>query len=258
MCIEIVQHIAFHCSLSPQDVVSLCLTSKTMHSMILGEIHTPHPYDVDQLKSLAGVGECVRRGWWRAAMIAVKRGYGDVEEEWEDRESGRVNVIVAAVAAGKEELVRVLLDHPDVDPVRVGTTGVSLIREAVVEGHVDILRVLLEDGRCDPGEDDNGAIGNAAMNGKVEIVQVLLEDPRVDPGGGEDYAIRWASWFGQADVVSLLLAHPSVDPAADRNAPIKDSWENAHLDVVAILAADPRVSVPEECLPYINNLVGEE
>lgn len=44
----------------------------------------------------------------------------------------------------------------------------------------------------------------ASCNGHTEIVRLLLEDGRADPTADNNYAIRWASIFEQTEVVRLL------------------------------------------------------
>ena len=51
----------------------------------------------------------------------------------------------------------------------------------------------------------------AVKNGDVKNVKLLLADPRVDPSDDDNFAIRLASNYGQTEVVKLLLADPRVD-----------------------------------------------
>ncbi len=61
-------------------------------------------------------------------------------------------------------------------------------------------------GALDPSVNDNAAIRWASENGHAEVVRLLLEDGRADPTTtGEDNPIRWASTNGHWEVVELLL-----------------------------------------------------
>ena len=54
---------------------------------------------------------------------------------------------------------------------------------------------------------------NACMNNRIEIVKLLLQDPRVDPSDQNNEAIRWVSRYGRVEVVKLL----SQDPRFKKN-----------------------------------------
>ena len=73
-------------------------------------------------------------------------------------------------------------------------------------GHIDVVRLLLADGRVNPAASDNYAIRLASENGRTDVVRLLLADGRVDPAAKDNYAIREASCYGHVDVVRLLLA----------------------------------------------------
>ena len=44
----------------------------------------------------------------------------------------------------------------------------------------------------------------ASHNGHLEVVKLLLQDSRVDPSAEDNGAIRWASFNGYLEVVKLL------------------------------------------------------
>lgn len=71
------------------------------------------------------------------------------------------------------------------------------IRVAIQRGLLNSVRMLLEDGRADPGIQNNVCLMIACYNGHTEIVRLLLADPRVDPTTRERAHI---------DVLVLLLA----------------------------------------------------
>src|SRR5260221_12176679 len=64
----------------------------------------------------------------------------------------------------------------------------------------------------DPSIKNNQVIKNACFYGHLEIVKLLLQDSRVDPSANNNYAIRWTSENGHLKIVKLLLKHPRVDP----------------------------------------------
>lgn len=52
---------------------------------------------------------------------------------------------------------------------------------AAEHGYVDAVRLLLLDGRANPGSNNNYPIRVANSNGHTKVVQMLRKDPRVDP-----------------------------------------------------------------------------
>lgn len=64
------------------------------------------------------------------------------------------------------------LDHP------YSITNMP-IRMASKYGHLEIVRLLLDDKRVDPTDRDNDAIWSAYENGHVDVVKLLLKDERV-------------------------------------------------------------------------------
>jgi hypothetical protein len=78
-------------------------------------------------------------------------------------------------------------------------------------GHVDLVKLLLEDAREDPSRDHNYAINAAAEGGNVQIIQMLLEDERVDPSDDGNSAICLAIERGNYEAVDTLSDDPRVD-----------------------------------------------
>ncbi len=81
------------------------------------------------------------------------------------------------------------------------------IRWASENGHKEIVKLLLEDPRVDPGDDDNYAIISTSDK---EIFKLLLADPRVDPSDRDNWLIKWASTISDKEIFKLLLADPRV------------------------------------------------
>jgi hypothetical protein len=78
--------------------------------------------------------------------------------------------------------------------------------------------LLLERG-ADPSAQENWAVGWAASKGHVEVVKLLLQDKRVNPSDRNNNAVYLAAYFGRCDVLEVLLADPRVDGTrAIRNA----------------------------------------
>ena len=283
--VEIIQHVAYETGiLNPKDVLAFALTSKNAYAAVLGPLGSENAFDKDQHSALGGVLFCAEKGWWNAVLLAIKRGYGDVEEvggknsvdssscsyssddeEYsecgQDKtpfmlacEAGEAKVVKALLNCGVEptikalllacwmggvDVVATLLEDGRVDP---GGNENGAIRAAARNGHIDIIRLLLADNRADPAFDNNHILCHAAEFGHIEVVQLLLADHRVDPAADNDYPIRMAARYGRTEVVQLLLMEPHVNPAADDDYAICSAAEFGHTEVVQALLADHRVN----------------
>ena len=70
---EVMQYLAYEVGvLTPKDVRALCLTCRALNFALHGN---GDAFDLCQHRALAGVRECVRRGWEKAAVLALKRGF---------------------------------------------------------------------------------------------------------------------------------------------------------------------------------------
>ena len=161
--VELIQLIVFRSGLSPLDVLSFVLASRTMYGMVLGE----NEYDRDQHRALAGVGACCREAWWRAACLAVKRGIGDPTEEWEDvkvvhvqseyGEGARVKTtertqftpLSCAAENGRLDLVSALLSRPNLySPSTPSFEQLEYaVQLAIDMGHWNVVEVFRADHR---------------------------------------------------------------------------------------------------------------
>jgi ankyrin repeat protein len=82
----------------------------------------------------------------------------------------------------------------------------------------------LNDKRVDPSVMNNMAIQNAVLNGHTEIVKILLNDSRVDPSANDNLAIRNAKKQGHMDIVQLLSSDEHVD--LDAEDPVEEEDQN--------------------------------
>ena len=130
--IEVMQYVMYESGvLHPMDVLSFALTSKEMYRKVLGVLGEENVFDRDQHRALAGIHFCARKGWWNAALLAVRRGYGDMEEVTEETVKSPLiplrfqpvyhTPFTMACEAGKVNLVKALLER------RVEPSGMGLV-----------------------------------------------------------------------------------------------------------------------------------
>ena len=154
-------------------------------------------------------------------ILEKKAEEGDTEFTQED----------FAMAFNNPGLVHLLLANPRIDP-----NNEDFLKKAIEQGQTEIVRMLLPRVVLSV---HNNALVVASVNGHTEIVRILLADPRVDPAYGGNYAFENACARGHIDVVRLLL--PRINPAADYNCAIELASSNGQVNVVRLLLADPRV-----------------
>ncbi|CAK7994494.1 Hypothetical protein POVR1_LOCUS18 [uncultured virus] len=76
-------------------------------------------------------------------------------------------------------------------------------------GPIGLSQLLLT---ADPSINQDEALGLASENGDLQMVRILINDPRVNPGNNDNYALRNAIHVGNLGVVNELLTVPTVDP----------------------------------------------
>ncbi len=81
------------------------------------------------------------------------------------------------------------------------------INRAVIDGNLEMVKMLLKDGRVDPSSQLNAPIKNASKKGYLDIVKELLKDDRVDPSANGGYALLWAEKHGHTEILELLKKH---------------------------------------------------
>jgi len=151
-------------------------------------------------------------------------------------------------AYGLNNVVKLLLTsakdiHPD-QPDRRGRTPLSW---AARNGHTEVVKALLSDGRVDPNRQDNGGLTPlswAAENGHTEVVKILLSDGRTDPDRQDNDGITplsCAAGNGHTEIVKILLSDGRVNPDRQDNGgqtPLSLAAKNGYTEVVKILLSD--------------------
>lgn len=102
-----------------------------------------------------------------------------------------------------------------------------------------IVKMLLEDGVINPGDHESEALDSACFEGHVEVVKLLLQDRRADPANGS--CLDMACDRGHIETVRLLLKDGQADPSADNYEAVLSAYKKGHYEVMSLLIADPRV-----------------
>jgi ankyrin repeat protein len=179
------------------------------------------------------------------------------------------DAVIRASANGHSEVVKLLLEDERVDPAARDQEALCAAcsishdeyksddeagdsdkntgpddcatQERHHKGATEIVRLLLQDYRVDPGVNENMPLGQACREGHTEIVKLLLAHDGVDPAGDGNYAVIAAAMSGHTEIVRLLLADPRVDPSDQNNNALLSPCQTGYTSVIRLLLADPRV-----------------
>ena len=100
------------------------------------------------------------------------------------------------------------------------------------------MQLLLQDGRFNPGMNNNASLVDACSAGYLDIIATLLNDPRVNPADGGDYALEAAVENNQIESLRLLLSDPRFNPhnlTRERCTLIGKACSYGYLDIVTTL-----------------------
>lgn len=115
-----------------------------------------------------------------------------------------------------------------------------MIRNAAENGHADAVKYLLSQG-ADYTVFNGGPLESAAKNGHVETVAAFL-DAGADVNTGNGKILIAAARKGQMDVVMLLLSRGADATQEDQEA-LWRAAENGHTAVVKMICAQPGIDV---------------
>lgn len=96
----------------------------------------------------------------------------------------------------------------------------TVFHEACSRKNIPLIKLFLEDGRCDPNEEETHQYDNstpffkACQDGSIEVVEILSMDPRVDPNKSnwmETTPLEVACNCKRFEVVKYLLSHYGND-----------------------------------------------
>jgi ankyrin repeat protein len=124
---------------------------------------------------------------------------------------------------------------------------------ALTRKHLNVVEVLLRDKRTNTSSQENQAFKLAVFYGYDRIVELLLKDSRIMPNCGNNEPILNASEFGYTFIVSLLLNNNLVDPTVQKYRAIRMAFANRHFEVVEMLLLDKRINL-QKLLEYLRRI----
>jgi ankyrin repeat protein len=190
-----------------------------------------------------------------------------------------MTVLMAAVVAGQDDVVRVLLAEGRSDPEASTHFGETALVLGASSGHKEVVRVLIADDSVDFHSTNrwgNNGLSCAAANGHKAVVELLLSDRRTNPNAtnfrpGRNTALMFvrlrllftqplkliypnstlaalaqqAAHSGHTGVVEMLLADGRADPNLrdfDGDTAFSIAVVASHVEVARLLLADERVN----------------
>ena len=119
----------------------------------------------------------------------------------------------------------------------------AILVDACMHGSLDTAKLLIQDPTIQLESLDSTILCTAFYNGRVEIIKVLLESERTDPGCRNDFPIRSACENNYIEIVRILLADRSgkVDPTCFENLPLRYACINGCVEIIRLLLENNRV-----------------
>ncbi|RYO97915.1 hypothetical protein DL764_007239 [Monosporascus ibericus] len=157
-----------------------------------------------------------------SATFVDEEGREEIELDAEEDASG---ILLGAASAGDDNMVKLLLGLPNIDPDEADDIGRTPLLMAVWCGHTTVVELLLKTDRVNVNSIDpisqHTVLAIAAERGYEAIAQLLLDrDADMEMLSGKEWRLSpllYASRYGHEAVVRLLL-----DSGADVNSKSDD------------------------------------
>lgn len=173
-------------------------------------------------------------------------------------------LIRQAACLGRTNLVRCLLRR-EVDPSSENSNALIL---AIRGGHIDVVDLLLKDGRANPTIEGYKPLMEAIRENQIEIAKRLIQDSRVKDSPFNLEPLEHAANKGFAEIVEallphvklinshiftlacrgrnlrvieLLLNHERIDPTYNHHEAFHWACKKNHIEIVELLLKDGRI-----------------
>ncbi|KAJ3270638.1 hypothetical protein HDV01_007526 [Terramyces sp. JEL0728] len=163
-----------------------------------------------------------------ALKIAAGKGYLELVKLLVN--SGDISstfAICAAASNGQIKCLEFLLNDQRFAPSE------EAFQESCTMGHLEATKLLGK--YLDPSCKDNMGIRRASQNGHLDIVKFLMNDKRVDPSAKDNQAFRQCARRGYLDIIKLLLTDPKVDITANNHEGLIQACISGHFETVDFL-----------------------
>lgn len=186
-----------------------------------------------------------------------------------------------AIQKGYTDIALQMLRHKNFDPSKCYA---DTLYPAVQFGRIEILKLLLNDTRVDPSNENNRALKIALYDihftydkttgittpknvpfvrqlefsnsnhvyrrknseHREQVVKMLISDANVDKSIDYNEILKYGSKYGWTDIVKLAMTKPNVDPSLENNYAMIVAAYNGHVNIVKLLLMDNRVKLVQK------------
>ena len=163
-----------------------------------------------------------------------------------------------AAARGWLEVIKVLVEEYNCDPMCRDNRGDSPLYTASVKGRLEVIKYLIINYNCDPTDNNNELGGTplhvACYNGHIDVVRYLIEECKCNPmctrKDGSRTSLHEACASGHLNIVNYLITQCNCDPMCRDNTgdcPLYTASVNGRLEVIKYLI------INYNCDPTDNN-----
>lgn len=146
---------------------------------------------------------------------------GILVEDIKSLENGMTLTVECSYQKALDELKGMGIDDPEIEITRTDDPSIvklileviepaDVMTEVLINDNMETLKLLLEDPRVDPSENNNSLIVLAAEVNNVDAIKLLMNDPRVNPADNNNAAAVMACNKRHGYVLEHLLKHPKV------------------------------------------------
>lgn len=165
---------------------------------------------------------------------------------------GGMTPLAEAAYRGDHTIVRLLLNHKHINVNTPGKEKPTPLCKAATAGHARVVKELLTHPNIKPNEsgsyDGCSALLKAAATGSVEIVDLLLQDGRVNPLCADYHgrtALWWAAFKGHTAVARCLVGSLRMSSKVPSYGdPLSVAEEEGHREIAEIIRAAPCSTTP--------------
>ena len=118
--------------------------------------------------------------------------------------------LLRCCSLGYTDTVKLLLQQPSVDPAYKGSSSIVYASRSE---RIEIVRLLLEDGRANPINIKHDVLIFLIARNEIEWIKKLLSRRDIALVDNENVLLGFASGLGHIEIMKLLLADRRIDPS---------------------------------------------
>lgn len=196
--------------------------------------------------------------WKQTYQLVVRELNSDTPSLWNEMDNSLASLLLylrghrfipqdltKCADNGSHNILRFLLSEGSINPNWIRAyRDLRPIESAILGGHFEATRLLLEDPRTITPADEWGTSivlqlsvrRRDKIEERVKIVKLLLACPLLKVNHSSLY------WCDSAEIARELIADERVDPAARNNQPLEQAIRRGAVEVVRVLLEHPAVS----------------